>query len=414
MTAETPAPPRAALHRNADYLRLVAAQALSITGREIETLVLPLLVLALTGSPVQVGLVAAAQSLPYLLLSLPAGALVDRWNRKRVMIVADAVRALAFASLPLAWWAGALTLAQLYAVAAVAGSAFVFYNIAEISSLAQVAEPLDLPRAVSINTVVEWIGENAGPALGGLMVGLWRGTVAGAMLAYAVQAAMLGAGVGLLGGVRRPLGGGRAEAAPRRRLLAEIGEGARWLARHAYVRAMAALAMALNLIFGPMTLAMIVEARDGFHGPPAAIGLMFTAGGVAGLAATLAAPWLRRHLAIGAIVVGGVVVWALGLTALAAAGSMLTLAAAWLIMPAASGAQEVTTMSYRLSLIPAEMQGRVNSVFRFLAWGVRPASLALGGALIAWIGARQTLWCLAAAMAATALAAALSPLRRAR
>jgi hypothetical protein len=413
MTAEPPAPPRAPLHRNADYLRLVAAQGLSITGREIETLVLPLLVLALTGSPAQVGLVAAAQSLPYLVLSLPAGALVDRWNSKRVMIACDGVRALAFASLPAAWALGGLGLPQLYAVAVVAGSAFVFYNIAEISSLAQVAALEDLPRAVSVNTVVEWIGENAGPALGGVMVGLWRGTVAGAMLAYAAQAAMLAAGVGLLATIRRPLATAPAPN-PRRRLLAEIGEGARWLARHAAVRAMAILAMALNLIFGPVTLAMIVEARTSFHAAPAAIGLMFTAGGAAGLAATLAAPWLRRRAPVGLIVVGGVAGWALGLTALAAAGSMLALAAAWLVMPAVSGAQEVTTMSYRLSLIPAELQGRVNSVFRFLAWGVRPASLALGGALIAWIGARQTLWVLAAAMAVTAFAAALSPLRRAR
>ena len=96
-----------------------------------------------------------------------------------------------------------------------------------------------------------------------------------------------------------------------------------------------------------------------------------------------------------------------------AAPTMIALAAAWMIMPAVSGVQDVTGVSYRLSLIPAEMQGRVNSVFRFLAWGLRPASLAVGGYMIGHFGARQVLWWLTAGMAATALAGFLSPLRRA-
>jgi hypothetical protein len=196
-------------------------------------------------------------------------------------------------------------------------------------------------------------------------------------------------------------------------LLADIGDGARWLLRQPYVRSMALLAMALNLIFGPVGLALIIEARERFHAPPAAIGLMFTAGGVAGLAATLSAPLIRRAAPIGVIIVGGVVAWAIGLTALAAAGSLLALTAAWLIMPAVSGAQEVTTMSYRLSLIPTELQGRVNSVFRFMAWGLRPVALALGGWLIGRIGPDRTLWLLAGAMTATAVAVAASPLRKA-
>ena len=151
MTQDLTGAPRVPLHRNRDYVALVSAQGLSINGREIETLALPLLVLALTGSPAQVGFIAAAQSLPYLLLSLVAGALVDRWDRRWVMLACDAVRALAFASLPVAWLLGGVALPQLYLVAVIAGSAFVFYNIAEISSLAQVVEPAQLLRATSNN-----------------------------------------------------------------------------------------------------------------------------------------------------------------------------------------------------------------------------------------------------------------------
>ncbi len=407
-----PASERHPLIRNRDYLRLVGAQALSITGREIEGLVLPLLVLGLTGSPTQVGLVAACQSLPYLLLSLPAGALIDRSSRRRVMMLCEGVRAAAFATLPFAWWLGGLGMAQIYLVAAVAGSAFVFHNIAELSALPLVVDKSDLPKATSANTVVEWIGENSGPALGGLLAGAGRSTVVGAMLAYAVQAAMLAASLAFLAGIRSPM---QARSRPERgrSLAAEMGEGVRWLLRHPQIRAMALLAMALNLLFSPLTLAIIVLARTSFHAPPALIGLMFSFGGGAGLLATLASPWVRQRLRLGHLIVGGVAIWAAGLACVAASTSMLTLALAWLILPAISGIQSVAGVSYRLSLIPEELQGRVNSVFRFMAWGVQPASLAIGGVLVSLVGPRETVWLLAAGMALTALAAVASPLRKA-
>ena len=409
--SEEAAAPPVPFFRNRDYLFLVGAQGLSLTGREIESLVLPLLVLGLTGSPAQVGLIAAAQTVPYVVLSLFAGALVDRWDRKWVMLVCDAIRVLAFSSLPLAYAFSGLHIAQLYAVALVAGSAFVFYNIAEISALPLVVTPDELTRATSANTVVEWIGENAGPAIGGVLVGLRRNTVTGAMIAYAVQAAILGLLLPMLFSIRGKL---RAPRSTRRSLLIEMREGIVWLFAHPQIRTMAFLAMALSMLFGPVMLAMIVMARQEFHEAPAAIGVMFSIGGVAGVASTLMAPWFRMKVPAGAIMVYGVAIWALGLGAIASAGSIIALGAAWLILPGVSGIRDVTSISYRLSLIPAEMQGRVNSVFRFVAWGLRPAALALGGFAIGALGPRPTLWILAAGMTLTAVAAALSPLRRAR
>src|SRR5690242_9650072 len=188
VTTDISGTPRVPFHRDPNYLLLVSAQGLSLTGREIESLVMPLLVLGLTGSPVQAGFIAACQSAPYFVLSLVAGALVDRWDRKWVMLVCDAVRVLAFGSIPLAWALGGLHIAHLYVVALAAGSAFVFYNIAEISALPLVVEKAELTRATSTNTIIEWIGENVGPAIGGVVIGLRKSTAAGAVLAYAVQA----------------------------------------------------------------------------------------------------------------------------------------------------------------------------------------------------------------------------------
>ncbi len=410
--ASEDAAPRVPLHRNLDYVFLVSAQAVSITGREIEGIVLPLLVLALTGSPAQVGLIAAAQGLPYLVLGLPAGALIDRWDARRVMMACDAVRALAFASLPVAWTLGALAMPQLYAVAVVTGCAFVFYNIAEISGVTRLVGQQDLARAMSVNGVVEWVGANGGPAVGGVLVGVGRTNVIGAMLAYAVQAVALGLSVGLLGGIRKPI---RAErSTPPGALVADIREGLGWLFGHRLVRGMAFRAMALNVCFSPVMLAMIVLARDAFHAKPAAIGLVFSVAGLGGLAGTIASPWVRARVRIGWLLVGGIFVWTAAMAAVASAPNLIVMTAAWLAMPAISGLNDVATVSYRLSLIPPEMQGRVNSVFRLLAWGLNPVSLAVGGVLVATIGPRDTLWLIAAGIGATAVSALFDPIRKAR
>ncbi len=405
------AAPQAPFYKNPDYLLLVSAQGLSLAGREIETIVLPLLVLSLTGSPAQVGLIAAVASLPYLLLSLAAGALVDRWDRRIVMLGADAVRVLAFASLPVAWMLGGLHVAQLYVVAAASGTAFVFYNIAEISCLPQIVQKEELTRATSANTVVEWIGENAGPAIGGVLVGLKRNTVVGAMIAYGVQAAMLAVSLLFLGAIRRPLRAPRNAPQP---LLSEIGEGVTWLFAHRLILSLAFVTMAVAVVFAPVTLAIIVLARNTFHASPAAIGFMFSIAGIAGLLTTLAAPWIRTRVVVGHILVTSIALWAAGLVLVASAPSMLLLTLAWLIAPAVSGVQDVVGISYRLSLIPPQMQGRVNSVFRFFVFGARPVALAAGGFLIAGLGARQMLWISAAGMTLTAIVAFLSPIREAR
>lgn len=163
--------------------------------------------------------------------------------------------------------------------------------------------------------------------------------------------------------------------------------------------------LATASIFGPMELALIVRARDGFHASPFAIGLLFSVGGVAGLVTTLLAPSLKPHVRVGMVLVVARWAWAMGLVAVAAANSMMTLMLAWLVMPAAAGVGEVIGLSCRLSVIPDNMQGRVNGVIRFVIWGLRPASLAVGGYVIQKLGASDALWLLAAAMMLTAIAA---------
>src|SRR5450432_2324152 len=119
-------PPVRSLWRNRDYMLLWTGQLVSSVGSQVSQLAFPLLILALTHSPAQAGLAGALRALPYLIFSLPAGALIDRWDRKRVMILSDIVRGLALGSIPLAFALGNLTILQLYIVSTIEGTFFVF------------------------------------------------------------------------------------------------------------------------------------------------------------------------------------------------------------------------------------------------------------------------------------------------
>src|SRR6476469_9697017 len=118
------------LWRNRDYMLLWSGQVISTLGSKASFIVFPLLILAITNSPIAAGIAGALGSIPYLIFSLPAGALIDRWNRKRVMILCDTGRAINMATLVVALALNSLTVWQIYIVAFIEGTLFVFFNIA--------------------------------------------------------------------------------------------------------------------------------------------------------------------------------------------------------------------------------------------------------------------------------------------
>src|SRR5256884_9631212 len=162
------------LWRNRDFMLLWSGQLVSSVGTRVSMLAFPLLVLAITHSPAQAGLIGAMRALPYALLILPAGALVDRWNRKRVMILGDIGRAIAFGSIPVALILGHLTIAQLYIVSLVEGTLFTFFNLAETACLPQVVAKEQLPGAVAQGMVIDSVSGLIGPSLGGALYSIGR------------------------------------------------------------------------------------------------------------------------------------------------------------------------------------------------------------------------------------------------
>ena len=390
---------------NRNWLLLWSGQLVSVVGTQVSQLAYPLLMLALTKSPAQAGFISASRTLPYLLLGLPAGALVDRWNRKRLMIVCDAGRALALGSIPLALALGRLTLAQLYIVALLEGVLNVFFNLAETAALTRVVTRDQIPAATTLNEVTLSTGSMLGPALGGLIFAIGQGF---AFLADAVSYAVSVVSVWF---IRAELSA--SQAAGTNRLVDDIRAGVVWLWRHPLLRLLALITGGTVMIeSGYMLVVIILAERMGASS--AVTGLVLGAGGVGSIVgAVLSGPAMRR-LTFGQIAMGVHWIWALLLPLYALAPNPLALAA---ITAAAYGITPiffVAQYSYRLSNIPDELQGRVNGVFRLLQFGGQPLGLALAGLLSQVIGPVRTVLVFAALLALLALATTLSrELRRA-
>lgn len=218
--------------RQREYMLLWTAQVVSNLGSYAAGIIYPLLVLAITQSPSIVGLVTALRILPYLILSLPVGALIDRWNRRRVMLVCDIGRTVVVGSLPLAMWAGVLTMPQIYIVAVIEGTLMVFFNIAETAALTRVIANPQLAQAAAQNQVAF-----AGAAIAGPALGTWLYSALGRGLPFAVNAGCFALSACAIWRMRTRFDPGPAPAT--RDLRAEIAEGLRWLWRERLVRDMA-------------------------------------------------------------------------------------------------------------------------------------------------------------------------------
>ncbi len=398
-------PKTARLWSSRDWVLLWSGQLVSVVGTQVSQLAYPLLMLALTDSPAQAGFLSAARTIPYLLLGLPAGALVDRWDRRRVMIVCDAGRALALGSIPLALAFGWLSLAQLYAVALLEGTLNVFFNLAETAALTRVVSREQIPSATTLNEVTLSTGSMLGPALGGLIFAIGQG------FAFLVDAISYAASVVSVWFIRADLSAPRTADASR--LLDDIREGVVWLWRQSLMRFLAFVVGGTVLIESGYMLVVIILAQR-MDASSVAVGLVLGAGGVGSVVgAVLSGPAMRR-LTFGQIAMGVHWIWVLLLPLYAIAPTPLALAA---ITAAAYGVTPiffVAQYSYRLARIPNELQGRVNGVFRLFQFVGQPLGLALAGLLSQFIGPVNTVLVFAALLLVLALSITLNrELRRA-
>lgn len=361
------------LWRNRDYLLLWAGQTVSMAGSNVSGIAFPLLVLGLTHSPAQMGIVEALGALPYVVLSLPAGAYIDRWNRKTTMIVCDIGRAAALATVPLALWADRLSLLQLYSVALVGGILFVFFDLAAVAALPRVVPPQQLPAAVAQGETSAYTAGLLGPPLGGFLYSLQ------ASIPFVVDALSYGASVAGLIFMKARF---QSDAGPARTSIrAEITLGLRWLWQHPLFRFLALVTGGLNLVLSSSGVILIIAAKH-LHASPWIIGMLFASAGIGGILGAALAPVVQKRLNFGPALIG--VVWAQTLIwpLYAVAPNVIVLGIANGALAFVGPTFNVVLVSYRLAHIPDQLQGRVNSAVRVLTFGTPPLSLALAGVLL--------------------------------
>ncbi|AGL15296.1 major facilitator transporter [Actinoplanes sp. N902-109] len=387
------------LWRNREFNLLWASQSLSDLGTAISGLAVPLLVLALTGSPVQAGLVGTLGLVTGVLFRLPAGVVADRFDRRRIMLICDGVRFLAYLLLGVAVLRDRATLAMVIAVVLVASVGNAFFGTAEHSALRSIVPVHQLPTAVARNEARSYATSLAGPPLGGVLFGLGH-AVPFVGDAVTFLASMLGVAL-----VRRPLQEHR-EAAPAGHLAALV-EGVRFVVGDPFLRTVVLVAAPLNLSLHGVIFTVIVTMQA-HHTPPGIIGTVETVVGVGGLLGSLLAPALQRRLPLPVLIRTVCLVAAL----LMSAGALVTdsvLAAvpvglATLFGPATNAA----LFGHQAAITPDRLQGRVVSVIIVLATSIAAAAPLIAGLLIATVGSAAAVLVFAALVAGAAVKATMS------
>jgi MFS family permease len=421
------------LWRHRNFLLLWSGQSVSEIGSSVTQLALPLTaVVVLRASTFQVGLLTSASTLAFALIALPAGALVDRWAKRRLMIWCDVARMVIIGSVPLAAALGVLTLGQLYAVAVTAGVGTVFFDVAYQSYLPEVVDRAHLVEGNGKLGATQAFAQVTGPGLGGALTGLVGAAraLAADSISYAVSVASLLAmngdesaprrgARGGLGGTVSPQeqGGSGGDRPPGTTLRKEITEGLSFVLRHPVLRKIVACTGTANL-FGSMAIALeIVFLVRVLRVRPADTGLLIAVASLGGVAGGLLAGRLGRRIGSARIIWYSMLVLGLPqlLIPLAAPGWRIAFFPVGMaFFSFAAVVYNVAQVSYRQAICPPRLLGRMNAAVRWVVWGTLPLGAVIGGALGALIGVRPTLWIAYIGSWAAGWWVYFSPLRRQR
>jgi MFS family permease len=402
---------RGVLWHNRDFLWLWAAQTVSQFGSQITGLALPLVaIIVLDATTFEVAVLAVVDWLPFFVFSLPAGVWIDRVQRRPILIAADWGRALALASIPLAYLFDVLTLGQLYIVGLIAGTLTMFFDLSYQSYLPSLVERDELGEGNSKLEVSRSAAQVAGPGLAGVLVTAF--TAPYAILLDALS--FVGSALSLSRIKRRELNAERPRE-ERPGFRAEISEGLRFTLRHPLQRPIIVFVAISNLFVNMLFAIYLVYAVRELDLSATTIGLIFSLGSVGSLVGALTANRVARTLGIGPGLITVATTGGLGLL-------LIPLATGDLMIPFLVVANMlwgffvlnyfVTAVSLIQAITPDHILGRTNASRRFVVQSMIPLGALLGGALGTFIGLRPTIAIGAIGASVAVVPLLFSPLRR--
>nr|WP_237536237.1 MFS transporter [Streptomyces sp. SID3343] len=434
------------------FRRFLPARGVSWAGSAVTLVALPILLFARTGSATASGVLVALEALPYLVLGLPAGALADRWDRRRTLTVTSVGSAVLVGSIPIADAADVLTTAHLMVVACLSACAFVFFDAAAFGALPALVGSGGVAAATGSLMTVSTLVALIGPPVAGVLVATVGAPEAIGLDAASYTAAALllarlplaGVGGEVCGEVAAPVGravsgpvggtvsapvdgtvpgsGGRVPArtvsvSESRRIRAEIAEGLAFIRTHPLVRPLTLLGIGIGNSLGSgavLGLVVVVAVRRlGLDTHGGALGLVFAAAALGSLAAGLLLSRLQARIPVGRITLGALaanwlllLAWAqsthVGPALFALAGRQFT-----------NSLVSLNGIVVRQQVTPDRLQARVNTTARMIAWGGQPVGAALAGVLADSAGTRVALLVVGSGVLVSLAAGLASPALRA-
>ena len=378
------------LWRNGPFLRLWTGQTASSVGSQLGRLAIPVLAVSvLHATEFQVGLLTAVETAAFLLIGLPAGAWVDRWLKRRVMLIADLARAIVLASVPIMFFAGVLTIWQLMVVGAIVGVASVFFDVAYQSYLPVL---VDLKQLGEGNSKLETTGQLArvtGPALAGALLAIVRPAVLIGLDAVTFLLSFVALSTIRDHEVPKPI-------ADRRPLVTEIKEGMMFVVQEPLLRRIVLTTSTTNL-FGMIAMTMIpVLVLRQLDISPAIYGFGLSLGAIGGLLGAMFSARIATLIGEGTAIpvsglLAGVAIVGLALMPVFPDAAVPIFVGSEFLYSFSVLVYNITQVTFRQRICPPRRLGRMNASIRFIVWGVMPIGAIASGLLSTAIGVELTI-----------------------
>ncbi|HEY7418108.1 MAG TPA: MFS transporter [Ktedonobacteraceae bacterium] len=372
------------LWKQKNFMLLWSGQLVSWVGTEVTSIALPLVVLALTGSPTQAGKVAAIRGLVYVLWAIPAGALVDQWNIKIVMVISNLGSGLAMGGIAITLGLHVLKLPELYVACAIEGSFFVFTNLARFASLPRAVTKEQFPAASAQMGSANQAAILVGPALGGFLLQLTGGfaTFLADAISYIVNAVSIFF-ISTSLNAETP--------AERRALHRDIQEAFAWYRKASVIRFLNLMTAGRIGVEAGLYLLIVVLAKE-HHASSVAIGLIFTTAAIGGIAGSWVAPKVHSRYGLKQLLAGVSLLSLLVFCLYTLANSVYALGLITALYYAVDPLFHVTTSSYSAKVIPDTLRARVVSFTRLQVLAANSLGFFIVGQSLQYLGSRSTIY----------------------
>jgi MFS family permease len=386
--------PRGGLWRHGDFLRLWTGETISQFGSQISQLAIPFTaILVLDATAFEVAALTTVEFLPFIIFTLPAGVWVDRMRRRRILIAGDVGRAVLLGSIPVAYVLDVLTLGQLFVVGFLVGICTVFFDVAYMSYLPSLVERNQIIEGNSKLEVTRSAAQIGGPGFAGILIEAF--TAPYAVLLDAISFAASGLFIFRIRKIEQiPTAVERSDG-KKSNMWTELKEGLAFVLSNPNLRAQAGCTSTSNFFSSVAFSIILVYAVRELDLSAGLIGFVFSLGALGGLLGALTATRISGRFGIGptTIVMAAFFGPTMILYAIAPSGNTAVplLVTAQLIFGFTVVVYNIVQVSYRQAICPPILQGRMNSVMRFVVWGTIPLGTLAGGALATWIGLRETI-----------------------